>query len=102
VLAERDPGKLPWKDLGVDVVIESTGIFTDAAKARAHIDGGGAKKVIISAPAKDEDITLVLGVNDATTILSSTTSSRTRRARRTVWRPRSNRSSTRSAGSRAS
>jgi glyceraldehyde 3-phosphate dehydrogenase len=65
VLAERDPAKLPWKDLGVDVVIESTGFFTDAAKARAHIDGGGAKKVIISAPAKGEDITLVLGVNDA-------------------------------------
>jgi glyceraldehyde 3-phosphate dehydrogenase len=64
VLAERDPGKLPWRDLGVDVVVESTGIFTDAAKARAHIDGGGAKKVIISAPAKGEDITLVLGVND--------------------------------------
>ncbi|MBV8369475.1 MAG: type I glyceraldehyde-3-phosphate dehydrogenase [Candidatus Eremiobacteraeota bacterium] len=63
VLAERDPGKLPWKDLGVDVVVESTGIFTDAAKARAHIDGGGAKKVIISAPAKGEDVTLVLGVN---------------------------------------
>jgi glyceraldehyde 3-phosphate dehydrogenase len=63
VLAERDPAKLPWKALGVDVVIESTGIFTDAAKARAHIDGGGAKKVIISAPAKNEDITLVLGVN---------------------------------------
>ncbi len=65
VLAERDPGKLPWKDLGVEIVIESTGLFTDAAKARAHIDGGGAKKVIISAPAKGEDITLVLGVNDA-------------------------------------
>jgi glyceraldehyde 3-phosphate dehydrogenase len=65
VLAERDPGKLPWKDLGVEVVIESTGLFTDAAKARAHIDGGGARKVIISAPAKGEDITLVLGVNDA-------------------------------------
>jgi glyceraldehyde 3-phosphate dehydrogenase len=64
VLAERDPGKLPWRDLGVDVVIESTGIFTDAAKARAHIDGGGARKVIISAPAKDEDITIVMGVND--------------------------------------
>ena len=63
VLAERDPGKLPWKDLGADVVIESTGLFTDAAKARAHIDGGGAKKVIISAPAKGEDITLILGVN---------------------------------------
>ncbi len=65
VLAERDPGKLPWKDLGVDVVIESTGLFTDASKARAHIDGGGAKKVIISAPAKGEDITIVLGVNHA-------------------------------------
>jgi glyceraldehyde 3-phosphate dehydrogenase len=64
VLAERDPGKLPWKALGVDVVVESTGFFTDATKARAHIDGGGAKKVIISAPAKGEDITIVLGVND--------------------------------------
>jgi len=64
VLAERDPGKLPWRDLGVDVVVESTGIFTDADKARAHITGGGAKKVIISAPAKGEDVTLVLGVND--------------------------------------
>ncbi|MBV8148141.1 MAG: aldehyde dehydrogenase, partial [Candidatus Eremiobacteraeota bacterium] len=65
VLAERDPGKLPWKDLGGDVVVESTGLFTDAEKARAHIDGGGAKKVIISAPAKGEDVTIVLGVNDA-------------------------------------
>jgi glyceraldehyde 3-phosphate dehydrogenase len=64
VLAERDPGKLPWKALGVDVVVESTGFFTDAAKARAHIDGGGAKKVIISAPASGDDITIVLGVND--------------------------------------
>jgi len=64
VLAERDPAKLPWKALGVDVVVESTGIFTDAARARAHIDGGGAKKVLISAPAKGEDVTLVLGVND--------------------------------------
>jgi glyceraldehyde 3-phosphate dehydrogenase len=64
VLAERDPAKIAWKDLGVDIVIESTGIFTDAAKARAHIDGGGAKKVIISAPANGEDITIVLGVND--------------------------------------
>ena len=63
VFAERDPGKIPWSSLGVDVVIESTGLFTDAAKARAHIDGGGAKKVIVSAPAKGEDITLVLGVN---------------------------------------
>jgi len=64
VFAERDPAKLPWRDLGVDVVVESTGLFTDAARARAHIDGGGARKVIISAPAKGEDITIVLGVND--------------------------------------
>jgi len=64
VLAIRDPAKLPWKELGVEVVIESTGLFTDAAKARAHIDGGGAKKVLISAPAKGDDITLVLGVNE--------------------------------------
>ncbi|MBE9499278.1 MULTISPECIES: type I glyceraldehyde-3-phosphate dehydrogenase [Streptomyces] len=63
VLAERDPGDLPWGDLGVDIVIESTGIFTDAAKARSHVEGG-AKKVLIAAPAKDEDITVVLGVND--------------------------------------
>jgi glyceraldehyde 3-phosphate dehydrogenase len=60
--AERDPGKLPWGDLGADVVIESTGFFTDADKARAHI-GAGAKKVIISAPAKGEDFTVVMGVN---------------------------------------
>ncbi|GAA3627293.1 type I glyceraldehyde-3-phosphate dehydrogenase [Microlunatus ginsengisoli] len=63
VFEERDPGALPWGDLGVDIVVESTGIFTDATKAKAHIDGG-AKKVIISAPAKNEDITVVLGVND--------------------------------------
>jgi glyceraldehyde 3-phosphate dehydrogenase len=60
--AERDPAALKWADLGADVVIESTGFFTDAEKARAHIDGG-AKKVIISAPAKNEDITIVMGVN---------------------------------------
>jgi len=65
VCAERDPAKLAWKAMGVDVVVESTGLFTDAAKARAHIDGGGAKKVLISAPAKGEDITIVLGVNDS-------------------------------------
>lgn len=64
VIAERDPAAIPWKDLGVEVVVESTGIFTDAEKARAHVDGGGAKKVIISAPAKGEDLTVVLGVND--------------------------------------
>ncbi|MEQ4305683.1 type I glyceraldehyde-3-phosphate dehydrogenase [Plantactinospora sp. B6F1] len=62
VFAEKDPGKLPWGDLGADVVIESTGFFTDATKAKAHIDGG-AKKVIISAPAKNEDVTVVMGVN---------------------------------------
>jgi len=63
ILAERDPAKLPWGDLGVDVVIESTGLFTTGPKARAHIEAG-AKKVIISAPAKEEDITIVMGVND--------------------------------------
>lgn len=63
VLSEREPANLPWGELGVDVVVESTGFFTDADKARAHIDAG-AKKVIISAPAKNEDITIVLGVND--------------------------------------
>ncbi|MGC5585731.1 type I glyceraldehyde-3-phosphate dehydrogenase [Ornithinimicrobium sp. W1679] len=61
--AEKDPSALPWGELGADIVIESTGIFTDATKAQAHIDAG-AKKVIISAPAKNEDITLVMGVND--------------------------------------
>ncbi len=61
--AERDPAQLPWGDLGADVVIESTGIFTDATKAKVHVEGG-AKKVIISAPAKNEDVTVVMGVND--------------------------------------
>ncbi len=72
VFAEKDPGNLPWKDLGVDIVIESTGIFTDAvgdpakgkAGANVHIQKGGAKKVIISAPAKNEDLTIVMGVNE--------------------------------------
>jgi glyceraldehyde 3-phosphate dehydrogenase len=63
VLAERDPANLPWKRLGVDVVIESTGLFTDRAKAAAHLDAG-ASKVIISAPAKGPDVTVCLGVND--------------------------------------
>ena len=63
VFAEKDPSALPWKDLGVDIVLESTGHFTNADAARKHIDGG-AKKVIISAPAKGEDITIVLGVNE--------------------------------------
>ena len=63
VLAERDPAKIPWRDYGVDIVIESTGLFTDGAKAAAHFQGG-AKKVLISAPAKNEDATIVLGVNE--------------------------------------
>jgi glyceraldehyde 3-phosphate dehydrogenase len=76
-LAEHDPAELPWKDLGVDIVVESTGFFTDAAKARAHVDGGGAKKVIISAPATGNDVTIVMGVNhheydaDAHTVISN-------------------------------
>lgn len=64
VISQRDPAQIPWGDLGVQLVIESTGFFTDADKAKAHFKGG-AKKVIISAPAKGEDITLVLGVNDS-------------------------------------
>src|SRR6185503_7760452 len=63
VFAEKDPAALPWKDLGVDIVLESTGKFTTADAAKKHI-AGGAKKVIISAPAKGEDITIVLGVNE--------------------------------------
>lgn len=63
VLKEKDPAKLPWKDLGVELVIESTGLFTDAEKAKAHLEAG-AKRVIISAPAKGEDVTVVLGVNE--------------------------------------
>ncbi len=64
VFAEKDPANLKWKDLGVDLVLESTGKFTDATKAKAHLDAG-AKKVIISAPAKNEDITIVMGVNES-------------------------------------
>ena len=64
VFSEKDPASIPWRDCGVDIVIESTGLFTNAAKASAHLKGG-AKKVIISAPAKGEDVTIVLGVNEA-------------------------------------
>ena len=72
VMAERDPGKLPWKDLGVEIVVESTGVFRDAKEdsktgkpgASAQSKGGGAKKVIRAAPAKNEDLTIVLGGND--------------------------------------
>jgi glyceraldehyde 3-phosphate dehydrogenase len=63
VLAERDPANLPWGDLGVDVVVESTGFFTKADDARKHVDAGGAKKVVISAPATGDDLTIVMGVN---------------------------------------
>src|ERR1700674_1284596 len=62
-LSVKDPGELPWKDLGVDIVVESTGLFTDATKARIHIDKVGAKKVVISAPATNQDYTVVMGVN---------------------------------------
>ncbi len=65
VFAEKDPAALPWRDLGVEIVIESTGFFTDGTKARVHIERGGARKVIISAPATREDITIVLGVNES-------------------------------------
>ncbi|MCC6191816.1 MAG: type I glyceraldehyde-3-phosphate dehydrogenase [Anaerolineales bacterium] len=64
VTAERDPAAIKWAAMGVEIVIEATGLFTDANKAKAHIESGGAKKVIITAPAKNEDITIVLGVND--------------------------------------
>ena len=63
VFSERDPAQIPWGEMGVDLVVESTGIFTDSEKARGHL-AGGAKKVVISAPATGEDITVVLGVND--------------------------------------
>src|SRR4051794_1990675 len=65
ILKERDPAKLPWKDLGVEVVLESTGFFTSRDKAELHISSGGAKKVLISAPAKNADITLCIGINDS-------------------------------------
>jgi glyceraldehyde 3-phosphate dehydrogenase len=65
-LSERDPAGLKWRDLGVEIVVESTGLFTDATKARVHIDSGGAKKVIISAPATNQDHTFVMGVNQDT------------------------------------
>ena len=84
--AYRDPAQIPWDDEGVEIVIESTGLFTDAAKAQAHLQAG-AKKVIISAPAKGEDITVVMGVNQASTTRRSTASSPTPPARPTVWRP---------------
>jgi glyceraldehyde 3-phosphate dehydrogenase len=64
VFAEKDPARLNWKEMGVEIVVESTGLFTDREKAQVHMTAGGAKKVLISAPAKGEDLTLVMGVND--------------------------------------
>lgn len=65
VFSERDPANIPWRDVGVDIVIEATGFFTEREKAAVHIERGGAKRVIISAPGKNDDLTIVLGVNDA-------------------------------------
>ena len=93
VVAQRDPAAIPWGDLGVSLVVESTGLFTDAEKAGAHLRGG-ARKVIISAPAKDEDITIVLGRERETrTTPPNITSSPTPPAPPTAWPP-SPRSST--------
>ena len=83
LLVERDPAAMPWGDLGVDVVLESTGFFTDREGAQKHLDAG-AKKVVISAPATDPDITLALGVNDDSYDPEATTSSRTPPARPTA------------------
>ena len=87
MLAERDPAALPWGELGVDVVIESTGLFTDRENAAKHLEAG-AKKVVISAPATNPDITVVLGrqLRRGRTTATSTTSSPTPPARPTAWR----------------
>ena len=100
VLQVADPTQLPWGDLGIDIVIESTGRFTDATKAKAHLDAG-AKKVIISAPAKGEDVTIVLGVNEGIYDARSTTSSATPAAPRTAWPPRPRWSTTTGSSSAA-
>ena len=102
VLAERDPALIDWNALGVDVVIESTGKFRTRDTAAVHLKAG-ARKVIVSAPGKDElDATFVLGVNEATTTRTCTTSCRTPRARPTAWRRWARSSTTRSASSAAS
>ena len=84
VLAQREPGSLPWRELGVDVVVESTGRFVDRASAGKHLEAG-AGKVVITAPAKDPDVTLVLGVTRTATSRPATTSSPTRPAPPTAW-----------------
>ena len=97
-LAFRDPAAIPWDDEGVDIVIESTGLFLTGPKAAAHLEAG-ARKVIITAPAKEEDITIVMGVNHKSISPRSTISSPTPPARPTAWLRRSW-SSTRPSGSR--
>ena len=98
VLSKRDPAELPWKDLGVDVVFESTGLFTDRDAAAKHL-AAGAKKVVITAPAKSRTSRSSSASTTRSTTPPSTRSSRTRRARRTAWR-RWRRSSTRRSASR--
>ena len=101
VLAERDPGALPWEELGAEVVIESTGLFTDRENASKHLSAG-AKKVVISAPATNPDVTVALGVNfDDAYDRERTRSSPTRRARPTAWRPSPRCCTTRSGSSTA-
>ena len=85
VLNQKDPARLPWRQLNVDIVIESTGVFTDAAQVRAHLEAG-AKKVIITAPAKDEDLTSSWGSTIPPTTPANTTLFRMLPARPTVWR----------------
>ena len=101
ILAERDPARLPWGKLGVDIVVESTGLFRQRDKAKLHLEAG-AKKVIITAPAKEEDLTVVLGVNETCMIRPSTTFSRMPPAPPTAWLPLPRCSSTSSALRKAS
>ena len=98
VTAERDPAQLDWGSVGADVVIESTGRFRTRDQAALHLKAG-ARKVIVSAPGKDVDVTVVLGVNDVDCDRTVTTSCRTHRARRTAWRPWARCSTTPSAWS---
>lgn len=86
VFSERDPANIPWRDVGVEIVIEATGFFTDREKAAVHISHGGAKRVIISAPGKNDDLTIVLGVNDTQYDPARTSWSATAVAPLTGWR----------------